>query len=551
MPEPENARDREIVRRIRNGDTYEAIGAEYGITRQRVQQIAERHDVRPLRVDEKPLGESDLLVADLLRSEPRLSYQEVAERTGLSQRQVRRIADRSGLAQMRWPVYRRGIQPWDYDEEAGTGCWIWRYGKSVQGHGRLNVGKGQSEYAHRFAYEQHHGPIRSGTAIIHICGNYSCVNPEHLSMDAGWQSAATALYQTALACGVSDEVAGEWRDPYDGEPYSAEERRMIEEARRTGREGPTHTTEELRELLGLDDDDNLEAQASQPTGLVDKSMPRQRVTMALVYDFDGTLAPGNMQERQFIPDVGMTPHEFWTEVDLLASANQADRILMYMYFMLRKANEQGVPVRVGDFQERGRGLEFFDGVPEWFGRINDYGKSRGVRIEHYIVSSGNAEIIEGTPVANLVDRIYASRFLFDQNGVAVWPALAVNYTTKTQFLFRINKGAHDLSDDSGINRFVKQEDRPVPFENMVYIGDGETDVPCFRLVKDLGGLSVAVFPPRTRNARQRAQRFVNEGRVHCVAPADYTRDSQLDRLVQSNINLVANRAALSKAMVRS
>ena len=326
---------------------------------------------------------------------------------------------------------------------------------------------------------------------------------------------------------------------------------MIEEARRTGREGPTHTTEELRELLGLDDDDNLEAQASQPTGLVDKSMPRQRVTMALVYDFDGTLAPGNMQERQFIPDVGMTPHEFWSEVDLLASANQADRILMYMYFMLRKANEQGVPVRVGDFQERGRGLEFFDGVPEWFGRINDYGKSRGVRIEHYIVSSGNAEIIEGTPVANLVDRIYASRFLFDQNGVAVWPALAVNYTTKTQFLFRINKGAHDLSDDSGINRFVKQEDRPVPFENMVYIGDGETDVPCFRLVKDLGGLSVAVFPPRTRNARQRAQRFVNEVRVHCVAPADYTRDSQLDRLVQSNINLVANRAALSKAMVRS
>ena len=554
MLEPANARDRVIVQRIRNGDTYEAIGNDCGITRQRVQQIAERYGVRPLRVDEKPLSGPDLLVADLLQSEPRLSYAEVSEHTGLSQRQVRRIAEKAGLAWMRWPVYRRGIHRWDYDEDADAGCWNWRYGKSAQGHGRLNVGQGQSEYAHRFAYEQHHGPITSGAAIIHACGNYSCVNPEHLSMETGWQGDGVMLQQVAypVADGVSDEVEDEWRDPYDGEPHSAEERRMIEEARRDAPDGPTYTTEELREPLGLDvDDDDLEAQAGQPTGPAGKSTRHQRVTMALVYDFDGTLAPGNMQERQFIPDVGMTPQEFWTEVDHLASVNQADRILMYMYFMLRKADERGVPVRVGDFRERGHDLEFFAGMPGWFGRINDYGKSRGVRIEHYIVSSGNAEIIEGTPVANLVDRIYASRFLFDQNGVAVWPALAVNYTTKTQFLFRINKGAHDLSDDSGINRFVKQADRPVPFENMVYIGDGETDVPCFRLVKDLGGLSVAVFSPRTKNARQKAQRFVDEGRVHCVAPADYTEDSRLDRLVKANVELLANRDALGQAMVRN
>lgn len=288
-------------------------------------------------------------------------------------------------------------------------------------------------------------------------------------------------------------------------------------------------------------DDNDEGMDAQPS----------RVTMALVYDFDGTLAPGNMQERQFIPDIGMTPLEFWSEVDCLSSVNQADGVLMYMYFMLRKAAERDVPVRVSDLRERGRLLEYFPGVLGWFGRINEYGADHGVRIEHYILSSGNAEIIEGTPVAGLVDRIYASRFLFDEAGVAVWPALAVNYTTKTQFLFRINKGAHDLSDAGGINRFVRQEDRPVPFENMVYIGDGETDVPCFRLVKDLGGLSVAVFPPRTQSARQKAQRFVDEGRVHCVAPADYTVDSPLERLVKSNIELLANRAALSEAMARS
>ena len=554
MPELENARDREIVRRIRNGDTYEAIGGDFGITRQRVQQIAERYGVRPLRVDEKPLSEPELAVAQLLETEPRLSYQEVAGCTGRSLRQVRRVAEKAGLAWMRWPVYRRGIQLWDYDEDPDTGCWIWRHGKSARGHGRLNIGQGQSEYAHRFVYEQQHGSIPSGAAIIHVCGAYSCVNPEHLSLEDGWEGAGVMFQQVvnAAADGVADEDEGVWRDPYDGEPYSPEERRMIEEGRRSAREEPTYTTEELMELLGLDeDDDDEEAQFSRTSGVGERPTPRRRATLALVYDFDGTLAPGNMQERQFIPDVGMTPREFWTEVDHLSSANQADKILMYMYFMLRKADERSVPVRVDDFRERGQGLEFFDGVLEWFGRINEYGQSRGVRVEHYIVSSGNAEIIEGTPVASLVDRIYASRFLFDQNGVAVWPALAVNYTTKTQFLFRINKGAHDLSDDSGINRFVKQDDRPVPFENMVYIGDGETDVPCFRLVKDLGGLSVVVFPPRTKNARRRAQRFVDEGRVHCVAPADYTENSPLDRLVKSNIELVANRETLSRLVFQS
>lgn len=491
MSQSENARDLEIVRRIENGDTYEAIGEDYGISRQRVHQIAERARVRPLRADEKPLGESERLAAGLLESEPRLSYREVADRFGLSQRQVRRIADRADLAWMRWPVYRRGIQSWDYDEETENGCWVWLHGKSAQGHGRLNVGNGRSEYAHRFAYEQWHGPIPPGAAIIHFCHNYSCVNPEHLRLDDDWVGAVAEMQQVDFA------LAG---DGYDV--------------------------------------NRAEIQWS-------------RVTMAVAYDFDGTLAPGNMQERQFIPDIGMTPREFWAEVDRLTSENQADGVLMYMYHMLRKAAEAGVPVRLEDLRERGRCLEYFPGVLEWFYRINDYGEDRGVRVEHYILSSGNAEIIEGTPVAGMVDRIYASRFLFDDNGVAVWPALAVNYTTKTQFLFRINKGAHDLSDAGGINRFVPQEDRPVPFENMVYIGDGETDVPCFRLVKELGGLSVAVYPARSRKARDQAQRFVDEGRVHCGAPADYTEDSPLDRLIRSNIDLVANRAALGLEIARS
>ncbi len=493
MPQSENARDQEIARRIESGDTYEAIGSDYGISRQRVHQIAEREGVRPLPADERPLGESEQLAAQLLGAEPRLSYQDVAQRCGLSQRQVRRIADKAELAWMRWPVYRRGIQPWDYDEEIETGCWVWRHGKSAQGHGRLNVGNGKSDYAHRFAYEEQHGPIPPGVAIIHFCHNYSCVNPEHLGLDDDWDGVVAEMQQVDFA------PAG---DEADGSVEGAE-------------------------------------------------LATSRVTMAVAYDFDGTLAPGNMQERQFIPDTGMTPREFWAEVDRLTSENQADGVLMYMYHMLRKAAERNVPVRLEDLRERGRWLEYFPGVLEWFDRIKDYGENRGVHIEHYILSSGNAEIIEGTPVAEKVARIYASRFLFDDKGEAVWPALAVNYTTKTQFLFRINKGAHDLSDAGGINRFVPQEDRPVPFENMVYIGDGETDVPCFRLVKELGGLSVAVYPPRSRRAREQAQRFVDEGRVHCVAPADYTQDGPLDRLIRSNIDLAANRAALGLEIARS
>ena len=202
------------------------------------------------------------------------------------------------------------------------------------------------------------------------------------------------MYQSVLACAVDEETEAERLGPCRGD---------------------------------------LADQVSLPTGSAEKSLPNRLVTMALVYDFDGTLAPGNMQERQFIPDVGMTPHEFWSEVDHLSSVNQADGVLMYMYHMLRKAAEEDVPVRLGDLREHGRSLEYFPGVLGWFGRINEYGMDLGIRVEHYILSSGNAEIIEGTPVADLVDRIYASRFLFDGDGVAVWPALAVNYTTKTQF----------------------------------------------------------------------------------------------------------------------
>lgn len=271
-------------------------------------------------------------------------------------------------------------------------------------------------------------------------------------------------------------------------------------------------------------------------------MPTRHTKLAIVYDFDGTLAPGNMQDRQFIPDVRMEPREFWDEVENLTKQHNADKILMYMQLMLIKANEAKISVHREDFTNLGRCISFFEGVSEWFDVIKKYGKKNAVCVEHYLISSGNGEIIDGTSIASKFERIYASRFVFNHNDVPVWPAQAINFTTKTQYLFRINKGALDPTNECRINKYVKEDERPVPFKNMIYIGDGETDVPSFRLVKDLGGLSIVVYPPRTKDARSKAKQYFDDGRVHCVVPADYTEGKDLYLVVKSRIDEVSARA---------
>lgn len=275
-------------------------------------------------------------------------------------------------------------------------------------------------------------------------------------------------------------------------------------------------------------------------------MPKQNTRLAIIYDFDGTLAPGNLQENSFIPDIDMKPEEFWEEVNQQSKREQADPILVYMDLMLRKAKAERVPARLEDFKKRGSQIEFFEGVKDWFERINQYAGSKDLKVEHYVVSSGNGEIIDGTPIAPYFKHVYASRFMFDENGAAYWPALAVNFTTKTQFLFRINKDAHDLSDDKKINEFVPEGDRPIPFRNMMYIGDGETDVPCFRLVKQMGGYAIVVYRPNTRFARERAEKFLAQGRVHTFAPADYRHGKYLEKVVQAQIDAVAARTNVER-----
>ncbi len=270
---------------------------------------------------------------------------------------------------------------------------------------------------------------------------------------------------------------------------------------------------------------------------------------ALVYDFDGTLAPGNMQERDFIPAVGMTGEAFWNEVTEESTKHEADNTLIYMKLMLEKAEASKVPVKKENFRRYGQGLRFFDGVTSyksgsrrisgWFDRINAYGKARRLDVQHYIISSGIREMVAGSPIAGHFHRIFASSFCYDHNGIARWPALAVNYTNKTQFLFRINKGALSVHDHKTINAHIPKEARAVPFEQMVFIGDGDTDIPCFRLITDQQGYAVAVYRPRTPGARRAAAKLLEEGRVGFTAAADYREGKPLDRLVKGIIDRIA------------
>jgi phosphoserine phosphatase len=273
---------------------------------------------------------------------------------------------------------------------------------------------------------------------------------------------------------------------------------------------------------------------------------RKLLPLAICYDFDGTLAPGNMQERDFIPKIGMTKKAFWQAVAQRCEQHQADNILIYMGLMLQKAAEAQIPVRRTDFAAYGKKLVLFPGVADWFDRINEFGRAAGFLLTHHVISSGIREMVEGTLISKHFENIYASSFVYDHHGVAYWPALALNYTTKTQYLFRINKGATNVYDHKVINAYVAPEERPIPFTNMIYIGDGETDVPCFRLVKDLGGHSIAVYKPHTPRATAVPKRLFREGRVNFFAPADYQEGSELDQTVKAVIDKIASDQYLSR-----
>ncbi len=266
-------------------------------------------------------------------------------------------------------------------------------------------------------------------------------------------------------------------------------------------------------------------------------MPKKPI-VALIYDFDGTLSPGNMQEFGFIQAVGKTKEEFWKMSDGIAVGQDASNVLAYMKLMFDEARAAGIPLRRSKFKEFGKHIELFDGVREWFGIVNEYGRRKGVKVEHYINSSGLKEIIEGSPIAAEFKHIYAGTFIYNDKGEAEWPGIAVDHTAKTQFLFKISKGITSQHDSKMVNSSMADDKKRIPFTHMIYFGDGETDVPCMKIVGMFGGNPIAVYNPESAKKKALAIKLKKQGRVNFVTPAVYTRESRTFRIVAAIIDKV-------------
>ncbi|MGI6174028.1 MAG: HAD family hydrolase [Christensenellales bacterium] len=257
---------------------------------------------------------------------------------------------------------------------------------------------------------------------------------------------------------------------------------------------------------------------------------RETPIVALIYDFDKTLSPRDMQEYGFIPSIDMEPARFWDACRERAEKHSMDGVLAYMLEMHCRTKFTKEMLN-----KQGETIGFYPGVETWFPRIDEYGRSCGVEVEHYIISSGLKEIIDGTAIANRFKAVFAASFVYGEDGYAIWPATAVNYTSKTQYLFRINKGILDVTNDEDLNGYTPERMRRVPFSDMIYVGDGLTDVPCMKLTKLKGGYSVVVHTPD--NART-ADNMLLQGRADYAVPADYTQDSELERVVQMLIRRI-------------
>ena len=276
--------------------------------------------------------------------------------------------------------------------------------------------------------------------------------------------------------------------------------------------------------------------------------PRRKPIIAIIYDFDGTLIPGNMQEHSFIPGLGMDKSSFWKEVKERAKKHDMDEVLAYMQLMIEKAKGKKQPFNKTWLRKQGQSLEFFPGVETWFGEIKKYVRGGNATVRHYIISSGLDDMIQGSGIGRHFKHIFASGFMYDPYKGSEFPARSINYTTKVQYLFRINKGISNSWDNSKINKFTPKDKRPIPFSRMIYIGDGYTDVPSMKMMNYKGGYSIAVYPPRkgeslTKNEkkkRQEVRKLQKDNRCQFIAEADYSKDKTLYKIVTSLIDRISN-----------
>ena len=258
-------------------------------------------------------------------------------------------------------------------------------------------------------------------------------------------------------------------------------------------------------------------------------METQAPIIAFLYDFDKTLCTTDMEDYAFIPSLGYTPAEFWGRANAFGWENRMDGLLAYMYTMIQECAAQNIKLDRAFLNHCGESIQLFPGVREWFARINAFGESQGVQVEHNVISSGLREIIEGSGIAQEFREIYACEFYYNENGDACWPKLDVNFTNKTQFVYRINKGILDVSRDKELNDSMPDDSKRVPFTNMIYMGDGLSDVPCMKMMRAYGGQAIAVYQASNR---QGVEKLLADGRVDFIFPADYREGMELDRTVR-------------------
>ena len=262
-------------------------------------------------------------------------------------------------------------------------------------------------------------------------------------------------------------------------------------------------------------------------------------TLAIMYDFDKTLSTTDMQNYTFIPNLGMTPEEFWGSTSEFTRKEGVERILSYMYMMVEQCRKKGIKLTREYLRDCGKNIEFFKGVEGWFKRINAYGLKKGIKVEHYLVSSGTKEIIEGCSIYNEFTQAYGCEFYFNEEGVPVWPKLAINYTQKTQFFFRIAKGVVDVTNDNAVNE--KNKNLKIPYRNIVYLGDGMTDIACMTLIKKNGGRSIAIYP---QDQSEKVKQIYDDGRCNYICSADYSEGSELDNLMKLIIDITSAQEAI-------
>ncbi|MBW8038978.1 MAG: haloacid dehalogenase-like hydrolase [Planctomycetes bacterium] len=261
--------------------------------------------------------------------------------------------------------------------------------------------------------------------------------------------------------------------------------------------------------------------------------------IAIVYDFDGTLTPQPMQEYTILPEIGITKgRQFWKAVEKEAFKTGGEDIVTYMRLMIEMSNRKRFPVTTKVLKSLAKNINYYPGVKTFFKRISDYVETQfddiNVVLRHYIISAGLKEIISGASIAKYFYRIFASEYYYNEYGQAVFPKVIVNDTLKTQFIFRINKGKESLHEN--INLYMPAEQRPIPFQNILYIGDGLTDVPCMTVIRKNGGYAIAVFKPGDSKGLKTCKKLLRAERVNFIAGADYTNQKELDRLVKLLLN---------------